>query len=442
MEPNDMEPNDMEPNDMEPDRLSWLPGHVIDRILSYLPIEDAVRTSVLSSMWKKKWHTLPSIVFNTDCVSFAPFQNHSISNIKFLKMVDNVLLLHSGPINKFKIRNYNTKLICAIPETDIDRWILHLIERSIQKLVLQISLEEQYKIPWGLFSCQSLRDLRLYDCCLTLPTMFEGLKNLKKLDLYDVTISQDDLESLISRCPLLENLMLTEVDISQINIHAPNLKYFSIFDEFEDISFDDTFQLTEVYVGLSLYLNSESNQSRLHGRSSNLLKIFNGLPHIWSLAIHDYFLKYLSVGVVPTKLPTPCIELECLSLCINFDDLKEISTAICLLRSSPNLQTLYISATMEEQNVLLTPAFYYWEDIFSKPAMLLRVQHVTINFISGFKSETNLIKFLLLYSPRLEKMIVNPLVKVRQEVELLRELLQFKRASAKAQVIYMDEDSL
>jgi hypothetical protein len=50
----------------------------------------------------------------------------------------------------------------------------------------------------------------------------------------------------------------------------------------------------------------------------------------------------LAAGVLPVKLPTPCIHLSFLSLSINFDDLNEISAALCLLRSSPNLQKLEI----------------------------------------------------------------------------------------------------
>jgi hypothetical protein len=53
-------------------------------------------------------------------------------------------------------------------------------------------------------------------------------------------------------------------------------------------------------------------------------------------------LQYLAAGVLPVKLPTPCIDLSYLSLSINFDDLNEISATLCLLRSSPNLRKLEI----------------------------------------------------------------------------------------------------
>ncbi|PNX98277.1 F-box/FBD/LRR-repeat protein [Trifolium pratense] len=345
--------------DAEPDRISCLPGHVTDQILSFLPIEEAVRTSVLSSKWRNKWYTIPNLVFDPNYVSEDP------------SIVDHVLLLHSGPINKFEISDLNHIPVNSSVATDIDRWILHLIRRSIKELVLDLVLmdEVRYKIPWCLFSCQSLNRLELYSCWLKPPTTFEGLRNLTSLDLDHVTINQDHLEKLISGCPLLENLMLTDIDnITQLNVHAPKLKEFDI------------------------------------------------------------------LGVVPVELPTPCICLGDLSLCINFEDLKEISAALCLLRSSHNLQKLEISARIEEDTDLLTPTCYSWEDIFSRPAMPIQVRHVTIGGISGTTSELDFIKFLLLYSPVLENMIVKPDKDVTPD--LTRALIRFKRASAEAEVIW------
>lgn len=71
--------------------------------------------------------------------------------------------------------------------------------------------------------------------------------------------------------------------------------------------------------------------------------------------------------------------------------------------------------------------------------MPLKVQHVTIDIISGFQSELDFIRFLLLNSPMLEKMTVKPLGNVRPE--LVTELIRFKSASGEAEVIYHVEDS-
>jgi len=254
-----------------------------------------VRTSVLSGNWRKKWYTIPNLVFDTKHVPVpAGTSRHpsAIIDNKFLKIVDHVLLIHSGPINMFKFSNFDQLGEDSLA-TDIDRWILHLIGRSIKKLVLEVWIkDEPYKIPWCLFSYQSLHCLKLNWCCLKPPTMFEGFRNLKSLVLNLVRVDDDVLENLISGCPLLEKLRLQEIySLNQINIHAPNLKFFEIYGEFEGISFNNTFQLTTIIVNSWLDLTSESNQSRLSGCSSNLLKFFDHHPHIQNLEIRHYFLK-------------------------------------------------------------------------------------------------------------------------------------------------------
>ncbi|XP_058727085.1 F-box/FBD/LRR-repeat protein At1g13570-like [Vicia villosa] len=431
--------------DMDADRLSSLPDLIIEKILSYIPIKEAIGTSVLSSKWINKWRTLPSLVFDTYCVSIKASEDRSNFNMKFVKIIDHVLLVHYGPINVFKICDYYNNRVSL--KTDVDRWILHLTGRSIQELVLEVWIDKQYQIPQFIFGGESVRTLELYRCSLKPPSKFEGFKNLKSLGLYHVTISQDDFENLIFNCSLLESLTLMKViGVSHINIHAPNLKVLNISDEFEDINFDNACQITSVFVDLRLYFNSENNQSRLHGGgSSNLLKFFNHLPHIEGLAIDNYFLKLIVAGVVPVKLPIPCINLLGLSLFLNFDDLKEISAALCLLRSSPTLISLKIYARIEQHSAPLTPPIsenYCWEDTFSKPDTPIHVQHLRINNISGLQPELEFIRFLVLYSPVLEKIIVerNPNVGTELFIEIIEYILRFKSAS-EIEVIYHENDS-
>ncbi|CAJ2675109.1 F-box/FBD/LRR-repeat protein At1g13570-like isoform X2 [Trifolium pratense] len=449
----------------EPDRISCLPGHIIDRILSHLPIKEAVRTSVLSSKWMNKWYTIPNLVFDRKCISAIASEDPLVFESKYLKIVDHVLLLHTGPINMFKFSDCGRDFISESVVTDIARWIRHLIGRSIKELVLEVVIEERYKfkLPRCLFSCQSLQRIKLYSGWLKPPTTFKGFRNLKILELYHITITQNALENLISSCPILEHLTLIGLDdLTEIKIHAPNLKILGILGEFVDFSFENTFQLTE----LSLLFHSQRNQSRLSGCSSNLLKFSAHLPHIQHLDISSGFLKvkcssistlnfnelqsdlesffcfvqYLAAGVVPVMLPTPCINLRFLFMCIRFNDMNEVLAALCLLRSSPNLQKLEIIAEHGKQTILPTPDSYCWEEIFSGPAVPISVRHVNIEGISGIKFELDFIRFLLMYSSVLEKMIVKPGLNVRPE--LMTELIRFKRASGQAEVIYNGEDSV
>ncbi|GAU17676.1 hypothetical protein TSUD_07380 [Trifolium subterraneum] len=236
--------------DIGSDRISCLPDHIIDQILSRLPIKDAGRTSVLSSKWSEKWSTQSNLVFDIQCVSTASSEDPSVViKNKFLRIIDHVLLVHSGPINKVKTSDSGCDLIDMNSVADIDRWILHLTKRSIKKLVLDFWLEQSYKIPRCLFSCQSLHRLQLHSCWLKPPTKFEGFRNLKSLHLEQVTMTQDAFEKLISGSPLLEKLKVAYLDgFTQINIHAPNIECVQIIGKFEGINFDNTPQLARVLV--------------------------------------------------------------------------------------------------------------------------------------------------------------------------------------------------
>jgi hypothetical protein len=45
------------------DRLSNLPKIILHNILSWLPKEDAAKTSVLSKAWLETWYTFPNLSF-------------------------------------------------------------------------------------------------------------------------------------------------------------------------------------------------------------------------------------------------------------------------------------------------------------------------------------------------------------------------------------------
>lgn len=68
---------------------------------------------------------------------------------------------------------------------------------------------------------------------------------------------------------------------------------------------------------------------------------------------------------------------------------------------------------------------------------MMQLRFARIDGISGIKPELDYISFLLLYSPVLERMTVKP-VSSNGGLELMKELLRFRRASGQAEIIYLD----
>lgn len=289
----------------EVDRISSLPGHVLDQILSQLSIRDAVRTSALSSKWRYKWAKIPQLVFDSNCVP-NPSQDQTLIKNKLVNIIDHVLLLHTGPIHKFKLSHRD-----ILGVSDIDRWILHLSRSSIKEFILEIWKGQRYKVPSSLFSCEHLIHLELFNCLLKPPLSFKGFRNLKSLDLQHITLTQHVFENLILSCPLLERLTLMNFDgFTHLNINATNLQFFDIGGVYDEVSFENTFQLTLISIGL--YVNVKNDRNAVHGNSSKLLRFFANLPHIRRLEIQSLFLK---VMVIPISFLLHFVTLNFYEVC-------------------------------------------------------------------------------------------------------------------------------
>ncbi|XP_051123621.1 F-box/FBD/LRR-repeat protein At1g13570-like isoform X2 [Andrographis paniculata] len=410
------------------DRISNLPEHIVDKILSHLSLRDAVRTSVLSTKWRYKWATLPYLVFDNQTV-LVPCQDQTLAKNKLVSIVDHVLLLHMSPIHRFKLSHRDLQGV-----SDIDRWILFLSRGSLKEFILEIWKGHRYKLPSCVYLFQSLNHLELFNCLLKPPSNFKGFKNLKSLDLQHITMDQTSFEHMISSCPLLERLTLMNFEgFAILNIRCPNLLFFDVGGVFEDVIFQDTFHLAVVSIGL--YVNTGNERITAFGCTGNMINFFACLPHIQRLEVQSYFLKYLAAGSIPGKLPKPCNDLSFLSLRINCNDTDENLAALCLLRSAPNLQELELLARTDEQASTTRTAANTVENFHSITFSQLRL--IKIVGITGMRQELSFIEFLLASTPILERMSIRP-ASADGRWELVKDLLRFRRASMFAEIIYLD----
>ncbi|KAL6270670.1 hypothetical protein ACE6H2_027581 [Prunus campanulata] len=281
---------------------------------------------------------LRHLLFDDRCVSTQ-------KRITFVDIVDHVLL---GHIHKFRLSHQG-----GLANWDIDRWILHLSRNSVEEFILEIWGVDHYRIPSYLFSCQNMIHLELFRCVLKPPPTFKGFRNLKSLVISQVILAQDVFQNLIACCPLLERLTLIEFNFAHLKIDAPNLQFLVVEGDFGDLIFENTLNLIDVCV------STDTNVGQIWGcdSSSNLVKFMVHLPHIQRLQIHGFFLQSLAVGALSAKLPKPCLYLKFLSIWVDFNDPVEILTVLCLLRSSPAVQELEISADTALKELELSVSF-------------------------------------------------------------------------------------
>ncbi|CAL5059842.1 unnamed protein product [Urochloa decumbens] len=136
-----------------------LPTDILSTILSLLPINDAIRTSILSRKLKHVWCSHSNLTFDKGTMWTTYFRPSTgyygvLRDKEFITMVDTVLHQHSG------------------------------------------MGVEHMEIKFGLH--------KLTTVSLQLPSDFKGFMNLKSLTLVDVSITDEDVQCMLSKCNLLE----------------------------------------------------------------------------------------------------------------------------------------------------------------------------------------------------------------------------------------------
>ncbi|KAM7484489.1 hypothetical protein LguiA_000498 [Lonicera macranthoides] len=419
-------------NIMGLDLISDLPQSIIETILTKLPLRDAVRTSILSSRWRYKWATLTELVFDDKCVSLS--QDRALVENKLVNFVTRFLFLHDGPIHNFTL---STSYLQSSP--DIDQWLLFLSRKDIKELVLDLGEGEWFRAPSCIFSCQKLSRLELVRCELDPPPDFRGFLCLKYLNLQQVLVATDVVENLISSCPLLESLTLSYFDSLALTVRAPNLKYLILEGEFKDICLENTPLL--VAISVAMYMTDDIAEHFEQSSSCNFDKFLGGVPCLERLIGHIYFTKYLSIGNDLAKIQIIYHHLKVIELYqVSFEDMKEILVVLCLIANSPNLQELQISGSSNTSAATEALDLDFWEEDCPSDCALKRLKTVKMADLSGVPHEMEFIRFLLGNAPMLEIMSITPSVYVTEgRLNMLIELVRFRRASARAEIIFIQD---
>ncbi|XP_059630890.1 F-box/LRR-repeat protein At3g26922-like [Cornus florida] len=215
------------------DRISDLPDSIVGLILSFLPTEDAIRTSLLSKRWRLAWTSLPSLYFRFDSTKSKHIINDDSSS--FAWFVHRALTLRQrSPIDSFR---FSAHLV--VDATLIEECIRYAIQHNVKELKLRVlSKPRPVRIDSGMLSlCRSLTVLKL-TCgirdIIVLPKTL-GLPVLRRLHMKNFVFSEKNYNGdFFSSCPNLEILVLCKcmmsppIELKVLNIHVPQLKELEI----------------------------------------------------------------------------------------------------------------------------------------------------------------------------------------------------------------------
>ncbi|KAL7110871.1 hypothetical protein ACP275_05G053200 [Erythranthe tilingii] len=212
------------------DRISELPKDILQRILYFLSQEYAVRTSVLSKLWRSNWRTRPNLDFSDNT-----FRGNKK---KFLSVVDKNLQLYRD--QNLCLEEFHLSISLTYSDRKsvpfLEKWIPLLTAMGVKKFRLSIQYEYyksavRVQLPRVVFGEESLQDLHAERFVLEQEAIerIALSKHLKKLRLEEVYVKDDTLQTIIIYPTSLETL---EISRSNIPFHKGadfrNLKDLSL----------------------------------------------------------------------------------------------------------------------------------------------------------------------------------------------------------------------
>ncbi|XP_039130104.1 F-box/FBD/LRR-repeat protein At1g51370-like isoform X2 [Dioscorea cayenensis subsp. rotundata] len=402
------------------DRISKLPDELRSYILSKLPTADAMKTSLLSTRWKHTWTSVTNLEFD-----FGQFPKFKGRNSAFTKFVNQAIITHDGlDIQRFHLQLYAYR--SKLPYARF--WISFAVRHFVQELELCIPKIALDKLPDLLFTCESLRLLKLdlSGNVLKLPTSVT-LINLQTLHLESMSFRDDNVVwELISSCPKLENLTLNNCSMygmkilnicsselqnlsllncqtfssCEVNISAPKLKTFRYHCSLvRKLSLEHVCTLTKADIDLHGSLYFVKRDKELSNRAIRILK---ELDNVRTLTLSARCTEYLSTAI--DLLGSFSCNLRTVKhLDVAFWSHKSyIKVLSSLLKCCPTVETLSVGIDM---------TFTGYSDVPLKnvkttiPKCLLhKLKTVKLRNLVGV-NKLDLVKFLVKNAEVLEKII-------------------------------------
>ncbi|CAI0458448.1 unnamed protein product [Linum tenue] len=433
------------PDQHNADSIIKLPRDVMQLILTFLPVKDAAKTATLSRQWRHNWRSNTRFVFDSDFGEISEEGDYGSKANALMLAIYRALLVHDGPVTKFML-----KIPGLRPCPDINHIVHFLAKKGVQEVALIFIDNEDdgswREMPSALFSARELSSLILKDCDFSrAPSWFLGFTKLTHLWLESVDADSGFYDDFLPKCPLLKHLTLFIRDTNAMEsrgkaeLVAPSLEVFK--SNVWNICFRHTPLLSEVVIETQ---PEDYARSDFGAYNPDVAAVFASLPAIQKLFVSLEWMKFLASGNFPVMLPTRLCQLKSLENQIVLYHSSEARLLLCLIRSSPNLQRLYILLCDAPSSLppteLIDSLQLLLEAECVPPASCFQcLEEFAIHGFTGTLIELDLVRLALTSAPQLRTLFIYPEVNsdLRKDVKVLMEVTRYKRASTEAEVRYV-----
>ncbi|GMY36933.1 F-box/FBD/LRR-repeat protein At5g56420-like isoform X1 [Fagus crenata] len=432
-----------------------LPNEILQYIISLLPTEDAVRTSILCKRWEYLWKSIPNLDFR---------QGVPAKRKLFMNFVERVLLLRdSSNIKEFT-------LCCDVlcDASRVNAWISAAVWHNVQELAIHFgNIKEPYSLPHCLFTSVTLTKLDLwmpYNLKVPSTTCFS---NLKSLALIAIIFSDDySTQQLFSGLSVLEVLTLDKCNwknLKVLSICAPKLSHLIIRErplqrkcEWDDCqvmifglglkNFDYSGQLYNDYFlynscsleGAKIYVycfnesSNEGSDERSRQVAYRMYKLFIGLSTVQKLKLSFTAVEVLKS--VAELLPHAPVFNNLIYL--EFNGVPNLGCLLLkILEKFPSLNILSflegIYSNCENDDGILDPV---------PPCFLSHLKCIKVCNYIGSGKQPSAMKILLKNAVVLDKMVLSYSNRFAQDFlkrrKATEQLLEFPRGSKNCEFVF------
>ncbi|XP_024013810.1 FBD-associated F-box protein At3g49020 isoform X2 [Eutrema salsugineum] len=393
-------------NSVNEDRISELPEALLLEILSSLPTENVIATSVLSKRWRSLWKMVPKLEFDSKI--------HKSEHHRFSEIVCRSLLSHKAPV----LESLSLVVRDKTEALDIGIWVGIAFSHHVRKFVLDLWNKGERELH--LYYVEFKDDESVFNLLCGCPTLQDLVvfrhPNMDMVDTFTIAVPS------LQRLTIEENNAVMREGGYVIN--APSLKYLNIkgFSGLECFLVENAPELVEAKI---IYVSEITYEKILESLTSA---------------------KRLSLRISPLeiKYPTGIIFYRLLYLELTTNESEWWNLLSLMLDGSPQLQNLKLidSWPYRDKDCLVD---WKWNQPKRVPeCLLLHLEtFVWTKYEWQREEEKEVAAYILKNARRLKKATISTkpieskqLEKLEKRREMLNELASEVKASVSCQLVF------